>query len=452
CWGFFLMVEAQANTDCSAVFEYDTPGDIYTESGAITFHNFSTGDYTNLEWDFGDGTSSTQIADSINHFYTANGTYTVTLTIWTTDQSCYSKEEQQIYVFDSSNEDCELTDCVFPGNTNGDDQADLSDLLNIAKGFNTIGQPRPNASLDWYGQPAPDWAKETPDGINYKHLDCNGDGMINFSDITAVTANYSPMNLPVSNIQADAPRVYLQFDHDTIYIDDTTPETITLSAALLLGDNEKPMEDIVGLAAHLGYDTTFVQVEQGVSTKYNQNNFMAQSGNFLPYATNLRDNSQIDIAFSRLDGQGSNGYGRIAIIEFVIIVDIIGGRAETETIFDIPVNGIIAVGSDGQPMDIALDAEPAKVVFLSDLTALNNPELEKQIKIFPNPATTHLNIQIGDLRGSQIELFDLLGQQVLVEPMNGNQHQLATGHLAKGLYLLNIQTDEGVATRKVMIE
>ena len=44
----------------------------------VNFTNTSTGSYTNLSWDFGDGGTSTAVNPS--HVYTSNGTYTVVLT------------------------------------------------------------------------------------------------------------------------------------------------------------------------------------------------------------------------------------------------------------------------------------------------------------------------------------------------------------------------------------
>lgn len=452
CCSFTFSNPIQANSNCNASFDYEEHLDLLaSQSHGIALHNYSDGDYTNIQWDFGDGTISNSTANPIVHYYAEEGEYTVTLSIWTDNEECFSKRVETITV-EGPETDCAIIDCVFPGNANGDGQADLLDLLHIGMGYGTTGAPRPDASYEWYGQPAPDWAEETADGINYKHLDCNGDGIINEADLTPVLYNYSPMDIGTVNVQADAPRVYLQFNHDTIYINESSPETITLGAVLQMGESSQPVEEIYGFAARMSYDTSYVAENQGVSIHYHQNSFLGGTDVVLPYGQNMRAVEQVDLAFSRTNGTTASGHGRLAILEFVIIVDIIGGRAEAETYFNVPIDGIVAIGQDGQPIDIALDAQPAKVVFLNDLTKVIDPIDGQQVKVFPNPATTELNIDLGELTGSEVMLYDMLGRQVRSETMNGQQHQLMTGDLADGIYLLSVETNKGTVSRRVMID
>ncbi|MEM9820350.1 MAG: T9SS type A sorting domain-containing protein [Bacteroidota bacterium] len=445
-----VLNSAYADTNCSAAFEYETYIQLGTEPGSVVFQNTSLGDFTFAQWDFGDGTGSQKTDKSVEHTYATEGTYTVSLMVWTSDESCYSKTETSVLI-SVGDTDCILTDCVFPGDANSDGFADLEDLLHIGMGHGAVGPSRPNPSVEWFGQPAPDWDQETNDGINYKHLDCDGNGIVSNEDINFVINNYSPMNLE-ANFLAEGPTARLLFAQDTVHIDEDSPETISLHAVLMLGDSESPVEDIYGLAVSLDYDSTVV-TNQGVNVDYYDNSFLGGTGAVLPYAKNLRSIGQVDLAFSRLDGQNTSGYGRIALIEFVIIVDIIGGRHDSESIFEVPVGGIVAVGNDGHPISFAVESEASKVVFLSDkVTSLIDADKEQQVKVFPNPATTELNIDLGTSEGLRLDLYDALGRRVISEAMSGHQHQLSTGELTKGLYLLNIETNNGQTTRKVMIE
>ncbi|MBK9400322.1 MAG: PKD domain-containing protein [Bacteroidetes bacterium] len=70
---------------CQAYFSYV----VDTTTFATAFTNLSQGNYTNVTWSFGDGTSSN--AFNPNHTYTSSGTYIVCLTIYNTNgcQSSY---------------------------------------------------------------------------------------------------------------------------------------------------------------------------------------------------------------------------------------------------------------------------------------------------------------------------------------------------------------------------
>ncbi|MGZ5244768.1 MAG: hypothetical protein ACXWD4_12675, partial [Bacteroidia bacterium] len=67
------------------------------------------------------------------------------------------------------------SNCVWPGDANRDKTADYLDILDIALGYSSTGSPRLNASTNWIPQLSKDWSNSLSSGINYKHLDTNGD-------------------------------------------------------------------------------------------------------------------------------------------------------------------------------------------------------------------------------------------------------------------------------------
>jgi PKD repeat protein len=69
---------------CQAAFTYTTDSTGYV----VTFTNTSVGNFTNLSWSFGDGSSSTQTNPV--HFYNSTGPFIVCLTIWNGILGCQS--------------------------------------------------------------------------------------------------------------------------------------------------------------------------------------------------------------------------------------------------------------------------------------------------------------------------------------------------------------------------
>ncbi len=453
CFFCFSTFAATAVTNCEVGFSYQNSSETASSSTKVIFMNASSGDYTNALWDFGDGTTSESIEQIVEHYYTFGGTYEINLTIWNEDGSCQDQIFDEINILGLTTEDCVEMDCVFPGNTNADEQADLSDLLNLGLGYGVTGPVRENASFNWEPQVAEDWAESTPSGINYKHLDCNGDGTIDQSDLMPILFNYSAMDLGLDDVTEEGPRVYLQPDVDTIYINELSPEYLTINASLVFGESEEPIENIYAMAAQVGFDSSYVKPIQGVSINYNQSNFIRNGELVLNYGQNMRDDQQVDLALSRLNGVSRSGYGRVASISYIIIADIIGGRTDAVTSFDLPIEGIKVVDEFGTPLHVRLDAEPAKVIFINEQTTQTiAPELAQKIRIFPNPAIDQVQIDLGELKGERIQLFNTIGQQVYQKNISNSIEVLETSSFNRGLYLLQITTDEGTITERVLLK
>lgn len=82
--------------------------------------------------------------------------------------------------------------------------------------------------------------------------------------------------------------------------------------------------------------------------------------------------------------------------------------------------------------------------------------LNKEIlRLSPNPTNSQLSISItqSNLQMQYINLYNNLGQQILtLDPEPEKQVVLDVSSLAKGLYLVQVQTDKGLVTRKLLLE
>jgi hypothetical protein len=71
------------------------------------------------------------------------------------------------------------------------------------------------------------------------------------------------------------------------------------------------------------------------------------------------------------------------------------------------------------------------------------------IEIYPNPATTKLNIKGHDNK-SIIEIYGISGKLILAQQLNSNQLDITS--LTKGLYFLKLTTPEGSVVKKFVKE
>jgi Secretion system C-terminal sorting domain len=77
----------------------------------------------------------------------------------------------------------------------------------------------------------------------------------------------------------------------------------------------------------------------------------------------------------------------------------------------------------------------------------------QNVKLFPNPANESLRIELAETSGSaQIELINLQGE--LVQRISTAQavSTISTSELAAGMYLLRVQTADGVSVQRVVIQ
>jgi polyhydroxybutyrate depolymerase len=85
---------------------------------------------------------------------------------------------------------------------------------------------------------------------------------------------------------------------------------------------------------------------------------------------------------------------------------------------------------------------------------LSNPSysnLDKTIRVFPNPAQNIISIENKDatLLIQDVILYDILGIQI---ETFGNNGTIDLSHLSTGVYLMTIDTSMGLITRKIIKE
>ncbi len=343
---------------------------------------------------------------------------------------------------------CNYGECIYPGDADADLKANVSDLLNIGLGYGTTGPARPFAHENWEAQIGPDWAETTVTGINYKHFDSNGDGVINESDIDAVMSNYTPetQELPESYTEG-APELSVSFDIDTIHFDVDSPEFIEVTATMELSN----VDDIHGLSYMLNYPQDLIP-PHSTDTEYQTESFFGESADVLWEEKDLHAFGRVDMAATRKAGTPNGGSGVIFKTTYVIIVDLIIGRAVAETPFTIQLSNLYAIDSNGNPIDINAGADATFIIVDHTVLSSNNDLVTQKTTLSPNPAQSTVSIATADLQAENIRIFNTFGQTVLNRVANPQQTTLDISTLQKGLYMVEVQTEEGTAVKKLLVE
>ena len=73
------------------------------------------------------------------------------------------------------------------------------------------------------------------------------------------------------------------------------------------------------------------------------------------------------------------------------------------------------------------------------------------LSVYPNPVSNTLSVAAGSpIR--EIRMTDLVGREVLLQhSIDSESATVRTSHLAAGLYLLTVKTDEGLATQRISV-
>ena len=426
-------------TDCQAYYDVESPGDFFV------FLNLSN-NYTMSVWDFGDGSSPLISSESeVNWYYAEPGFYTVCLIVYN-DDGCSSTYCKEIF-HGTPDQICDFTDCVYPGDANGDGAANVYDLLNISLGYGHSGPERDVTGLNWAATYAPDWNETTITGVDFKHLDCDGDGLISYMDLDGITTNYTPDDDVVTVTDDSAPTFYLEFDQDSIFLDETTPSFFEVTATLYAGYENDPIEDLKGFAFSIDYPEDLVQ-EGSASMDYYDNSFFGSTNEIIWLPQDRPDVGAYDLAYAQ-KWQSKTGFGEVGTFKIIIVSDIIGGRSETYTPVNLSINGLTAINQAGAIKALG-QTEVATLTIVNDLTSTKEQLVSNKMTVYPNPMNDVLNIQMDGIRGERVAIYNSMGQEVLSQQMQGTSTTIDVNALTPGVYLTKVWTNEGIAVQKIM--
>jgi len=429
------------------------------DDGYLThFYNKSSGTYNFAQLDFGDGSPLWEgvFWDTIVHQYNAPGIYKANMTVWSA-AGCVSSLSQLIITDAISMVAQALppaTDYVLPGDANRDQRANAYDLLNLGVGHTSLGAPRPDAHTAWVAQFSPNWDHDIQQNVNYKHLDCDGNGVVNELDADVIAQHYSALDSSYLSILPNAPPLRFEFDQDTLFIDPNNPTPIQITGWVKVGSPSKPALGLYGLAFALQYPD---YIHHNPDADYDDD-FFGSTNHLLWLSKDVFTRNQLDIGVTRKNGISVNGYGKVAKVTFttdvIIIIDIIG-RSENQPIpFVVPIRGLKAIDKSGGKFDLSAPIQ-TDTIWLKSIKINSSTQeeiLSSKVLVSPNPASDQVVVYCSDLQVEHLEVLNGLGQKVRQIPANGNRTmRITVSDLPAGVYTLRILAEEGVVDKKLMV-
>ena len=112
----------------------------------------------------------------------------------------------------------------------------------------------------------------------------------------------------------------------------------------------------------------------------------------------------------------------------------------------------IAMGGIAGTIDSGFTQSPMVIdyVRIYQNNTLNTKDLlANSFKVYPNPASSEINIQT-DLNIDKLELYDFLGKFILKE--TNSTKSIKLNNLKPGMYLLNIYSDDFRTVKKIIVK
>ena len=355
----------------------------------------------------------------------------------------------EFIITDNQNPNCtdyaeiEPVDCipgaVWPGDANTDNTAQHFDLLNIGIAFGFQGPDRSEISTEWTAFQAEDWEQSFSDGVNYKHADCNGDGVIDAEDKEAILENFglehgNPVDFePLPSTDLDPP----------IFVDVPEPGDLengqNFQIPVVLGTEEDPVNDIYGIAFTIEFDPEFID-PTSLDIIFPPSWFGEENVNLITLDKKLEEEGKLYIAISRTDQNNVSGYGQIAML--IGIVDDIAGVYETEL-------GIADIQGLSHDQDQMTFRAPTEVLSLDYPETVGRIDLRRNLRIYPNPTsdiievTTKYNFPIQELA-----VLNARGAQLL--SAQKGEDRISLKDLPGGIYILRVKIMDEVFHEKIV--
>ncbi len=335
---------------------------------------------------------------------------------------------------------------VWPGDANANGTVNQFDFLNIGLRYGNTGPPRYEIDATTFeGMDAMAWSEDF-NGLNDRHVDCNGDGIINVDDILVVVDNFGlyhtefTPNLPplITNI---TPTPY---PLSAVAPADTVQEGTAVELEIHLGSADIPADEVYGIVFSMTVDTALI-VEDSITINH-ETSWMGD--NLINFEKEAYDQGMIHIGVSRIDQAMISGQGKILTVGLIIEDNLDGKMAMTETI-EIDFNEVLLIDHTGNPYNVSV--EGTSFVIATDITDDIPIYQNDQINVYPNPVVDEMHIELVDILVEQIIISNVAGQEIIhISETEPGTQKINVSALRPGIYFIRLFADDQIYSGRIL--
>ncbi len=111
-----------------------------------------------------------------------------------------------------------------------------------------------------------------------------------------------------------------------------------------------------------------------------------------------------------------------------------------------------ATNQNGAPFALIAVLADGTVVLLGNVTGIDESSITPKFNLYPNPASNFINISpSANAINSTVEIAELSGKVVRTDYLGSNELVIPIADLSKGMYLVRVQSSEGMSISKLVV-
>jgi hypothetical protein len=319
----------------------------------------------------------------------------------------------------------------------------MQDILTLGWTLGEVGAPRVDPDMDWLGKSSDPW-ELLLNGVDLKHSDANGDGIISQADMQQIESHYGLANKLVPEILPIPKDIPLFIEPIQAVLDSGDLAVLDIT----LGIPEKPALDIHGFSFAMDVQSGALD-SASVFVNFDDYSWLVQNAPHLQLVQQPAAN-RIEAAITRANKQELSGHGLISKVGFVIREDIEGFRSSDRIPIQVRMHDILIDGIDGQRYQLP---DVFTTVYLK-LKPEESTLSKSDLIAYPNPSSgrlsVHLNGRSNQMREAMV--YNMQGQVMQAfTNMNPKHQEFDLSNLPSGLYVLQVKTNKGMINKKIQI-
>lgn len=360
--------------------------------------------------------------------------------------------EQDLFVLKSDpdgNYSGAQIDYVWPGDINYDGVVNMDDLMILGVTAGATGQARVDQSIGWYPHYVTNWADTVVTGVNYKHADTDGNGIVDIHDTLAIITNYGlTRDLDSRRYVSSLPTKSARSGIDLFIIPEEVMliDALNVEIPLYLGEAATPVSGFYGMRFSIATDPSLVLAETKM-IDFTGSWLGTLNSDLWSIQKIFADEGVTDLGLTLNNHQPVSGFGQIGTIKFSLAQPLQPGEVLN---LDIHFDNLMAYEYDLTPIELSTGT--FQIVLDNNLTGMDDQIYGDRIYVFPNPVAAGQPVFIYNNKAvSSIEIFTITGLLVGSEKIDSNTQQF-TAPVEKGIYLLRIHTTSGITTKRLVVK
>jgi hypothetical protein len=336
---------------------------------------------------------------------------------------------------------------VWPGDTNNDSAVNNSDLLQIGLFYGATGIPRDSVSNLFVSDSSDNWGINQMNANDIKHIDCNGDSIIDANDTLAISLNFNLIRPEALTVHPNN-TFHRTLSSGEIYF--VIPQGMYnagdwVTAGIWVGSSTAPINKLYGIAFTINYDASLVQPGSEIIT-YPESWLGHDGVNSLKLSYIDHSNSIAYGAMTRFDKVNSRGFGKIADFKFQVNSAYLDAADMTLSFANYTANDSVgeAITFDQSEYILPLNSN----VGIQELSS------NSAFTLAPNPLSTFSTLQFKEIQDNSIlKIIDVVGKTVKETKFSGKEVIIEKGEMLPGVYFIQI-TDKHKLTsyKKIVVQ